>query len=146
MDQGNEYPPEPGLKKKHPREKVAEWLIFFALVVLAWVLFGRYLAGNPQSEKVGQRTLPEVEDAYRVAQKAVKQYVETTFKAPGTARYSEDWSYSRPSDSVFIIQGWVDAENSFGAMIRKHYVVRLTYVGTDPDDSSSWRLDELTFL
>lgn len=61
------------------------------------------------------------DDEIVVAQVAVRQIL----KAPSTARFvygSESW---KRLDDECVIQGKVDAQNSFGAMIRGHWVAVL---------------------
>lgn len=67
-------------------------------------------------------------------QTETKYAVSNRLKAPSTAKFSTDpvlglldarvW---RSSDCIFTVQGEVDAQNSFGAMVRSSYRVSLTY-------------------
>lgn len=63
-----------------------------------------------------------------LAQEAVKQVL----KAPSTAQFPDpifsdgQWHVGRNHDLV-TIQSWVDAQNSFGAMIRSDFIVQFDY-------------------
>lgn len=54
---------------------------------------------------------------------ACERFVSEQLKAPSTAKFSGfDTEISDRGDGRYIVQGYVDAENSFGAMIRNDYV------------------------
>lgn len=65
-----------------------------------------------------------------------QQHVETALKAPSTAEFpslvwnSDEWSVSRDHD-VITVRSWVDAQNSFGAMIRSTFVAQYSYTSQD---------------
>lgn len=66
-----------------------------------------------------------------------KQFVEQQLVAPSTAKfgnYRESIVASQDNDEFHVI-GQVDAQNSFGAMLRKTYFCNIRYVGND-----RWRL------
>lgn len=60
-------------------------------------------------------------------------------KAPSTAEFSEPVAED-DGDSSFVVTGSVDAENSFGAMLRKDYECYARQVG------DHWLVTELHFL
>ncbi len=78
-----------------------------------------------------------------------QQFVEDSLKSPGSAEYGGLFSdYQDPEqivtslgDGTFRVRAWVDAQNSFGAKIRTHFVCELKYVGND-----RWQLISLDFL
>ena len=77
------------------------------------------------------KTAEEIErDASRTAQR----YVKSRLKCPSTAEFP-DASVASISceDSVYTVFSYVDAQNSFGAMIRTYYEVTLTY-DSEKDD------------
>lgn len=60
-----------------------------------------------------------------------KNYVEQGLKAPSTADFpsqflSSDWKVNR-KDDVVTVSAYVDAQNSFGAMIRSNFIVQISY-------------------
>lgn len=60
-----------------------------------------------------------------------KNYVEQGLKAPSTADFpsqflSSDWKVNR-KDDVVTVSSYVDAQNSFGAMIRSNFIVQISY-------------------
>lgn len=61
-----------------------------------------------------------------------EDYVKEGLKAPSTAEFpsrvfdSEDWTVRR-KDDVVTVSSYVDAQNSFGAMMRSNFVVQISY-------------------
>lgn len=78
-----------------------------------------------------------------------KELVSRRLKAPGTAEWPDDsWLSGVNIDDLVTYQGnrtyevraWVDAQNSFGALLRKDFVCRLR------DDGESWALLSISGL
>jgi hypothetical protein len=54
-------------------------------------------------------------------------YVKQALKSPSTAKFSvSEWNSWKDHDIV-TVQSYVDAQNSFGAMIRNHFIVQMSY-------------------
>lgn len=69
-----------------------------------------------------------------------KEYVKQNLKAPSTAKFG---SYGQSSvqhytGCKFVVRGYVDSQNSFGAMLRSNYSVTLTPTGL------GWTLEDIT--
>lgn len=64
--------------------------------------------------------------AYVIAKKAVKQHL----RSPSTSDfpYSNEVSIEGKGGCRFTINGYVDAQNGFGAMIRSYYTVDVEYL------------------
>lgn len=60
-----------------------------------------------------------------------KDIVEDSLKAPSTAKFCKlsDATITRSNNGDYIVRGWVEAENSYGAMLRSDFVV--TYTPTE---------------
>ena len=55
-------------------------------------------------------------------------------QAPSTAVFPDCWRYDirvEDAENVYYVRGYVDAQNSFGAMLRSNFVVRLRAMGDD---------------
>ncbi|MCO1336801.1 hypothetical protein MO867_20960 [Microbulbifer sp. OS29] len=75
--------------------------------------------------------------AFSMAQAFTKRRL----KSPKTADFS-GWNDSvvvYQGDCIHTVQGWVDAQNSFGASVRTHYVAKLEYL----KDEDKWHLHSL---
>ena len=67
-------------------------------------------------------------DAYTLAENVV----EAQLKAPSTADFSNRNETSiYVHNNVWIVSGWVEAQNSFGATIRNTYTVQITFTSAD---------------
>lgn len=67
------------------------------------------------------------DDAFYCATLIVEDYL----KAPSTAKFCKlsDATVTHLGNGEYMVTGWVDAENSYGAMIRSNFVV--TYTATE---------------
>lgn len=63
---------------------------------------------------------PSEEDKQASAQVACEDVVKQNLKSPSTANFSNETTTG--SDGKYTIEGDVDAQNSFGAMLRNHFV------------------------
>jgi len=104
------------------------------------------IAGIVSAFVGGSSDSPDKIDAWVMAQ----QFIERELKAPSSAEFGSVWGgdYQDPDKVVtdlgngkFIVSGWVDAENSFGAKIRTYFVCELEYIGDE-----KWRLIEFGFV
>ena len=63
-------------------------------------------------------------DILQIAKDTVKQ----NLKAPSTATFSSmSETQIKRSGNTWTVSGWVDAQNSFGAMLRSEYTVKITF-------------------
>lgn len=92
---------------------------------------------------------PREADYHIEAKVACMDYVEAALKAPSTAKFasgSEIAAYRVPgknhTDIVYKVTGYLDAQNSFGAMIRSTFYCT---VKRDPLGSESWKLMDIGF-
>ena len=77
-----------------------------------------------------------------------EKYVEAVLKAPSTAEFPHFWSIdevTRQEGNVFYITSVVDAQNSFGAMIRSDWYIEIEYTGGEPAAIDNWKLNAFTF-
>lgn len=71
-----------------------------------------------------------------------KEFVKRRLKAPATADFASSREHTvLPSQTPneFIVTGYVDAQNAFGAKLRQRYICKLRKV----DDKGNWQLVEL---
>jgi hypothetical protein len=72
------------------------------------------------------------------ARDVCEQFVEDRLKAPSTADFS-DTSATETGSEAWTVQGSVDSENGFGAMIRNTYVCQVRHTSGD-----NWHLVDLS--
>lgn len=84
---------------------------------------------------------PEKDEADEWGAQAVcEEFVKDRLKSPSTADFSEE-ERLQMTDTVFVVTGAVDSENSFGAMIRNDFTCKVRYTGNE-----NWHLAKLTGL
>lgn len=103
-----------GLKKYMP-------ILYAAIIIGVIVIFGAIQSGQKR-EYSSKKTGVSDEHAFYMA----KKVVEAALKAPSTANFCTyaDAKLTR-MENILIINGWVDASNSFGAMLRSNWSVQL---------------------
>lgn len=70
-----------------------------------------------------------------------KEIVKTKLKAPATAEFPfVDFKYSSLGQNTYSITSYVDAQNSYGALLRNDWCVRLKYLGGDKNDINNWEV------
>lgn len=60
------------------------------------------------------------------AQIQAERFVETKLKSPGSADFGGT-TVDKISDREFTVEGYVDAQNAFGGLLRVYYRVNFTY-------------------
>lgn len=114
--------------------KIGGWAI---IVILAIMFFGMV---RTCSDEPAKKT--DSADIANRAKEVSKNAVKPLLKAPSTASFTDEGqNVYLESDSTVTVKGYVDAQNSFGAMIRTGYYVRLKWVG-DISQESNWLILE----
>lgn len=125
------FEPETKLKEEQPKPPVVLIIVAIFIFVL-WMLF---LIRPGEGTKKTKVYTPTNTDASGMC----RHFVEQSLKAPKTADFP---GYSADSvthsGNIFTVRSYVDAENSFGAMIRTKYICEVTYIGND-----KWQLTDL---
>jgi len=108
-----------------------------ALLPALAALVGLLVLGCPRHETEKEK----IARMKTFAQEVCRVWLEDRLKAPSTVKYvAEDTMYL--GNDTYRTDGKVDAQNSFGAMIRTGY--RCVAV-RDESAALSWRLQELAF-
>lgn len=68
-------------------------------------------------------------------------FVKERLKAPASAKFSSDVTYKKEGENIYIINSYVDSQNSFGAMLRQNFICKIKM---NSDDNRE--LLELTFF
>ena len=118
-------------------------IVLFLVSALAVAAFARIA-----TRELRKKPEPDRETACVAAIEFARRYVDENFKAPLTAQFPSSCSHIYGGinyDSTFTIRSYVDAQNSYGALIRTGYWAYVTYIGPDANEITSWRLDSLRF-
>lgn len=123
----------PAVKK--PRtlgDQVYGWLV---ILVIVWAVF----PSGSDKKKATAAVAPT--DHSSSAFVRCQRYVRDRLKAPATADFPfldrRTWKFD---DDVYVVKSYVDAQNSFGAMLRTNWHCKVQYVGGD------WKLLELELI
>ena len=58
-----------------------------------------------------------------------QEYVDSTLKSPASAKYPWTPDAVEKDGDCYIVTAWVDAQNSFGAMLRTHFRCTVCFAG-----------------
>ncbi len=118
-------------------------IVFIALGLMAcsflvYAVWGTQIA--PMLSRPTRTPTPDVGDQFG-AYAFCKGFVKERLKAPGEAKFPtiNDVRHSRSADGVWTLEGFVDAPNSFGVMLRMDYTCSASYQG-----NGEWKLVDLT--
>ncbi|MEN8145256.1 MAG: hypothetical protein ABFS14_09925 [Gemmatimonadota bacterium] len=113
-----------------------------AVVVLGIAFYAYAYAGDGPSEDPPRRPRAERPEHTDVgAFVACQNFVERNLKAPSTAKFArmgQSQIATRPGYGQYRVVSYVDAQNSFGAMLRNEYTCDVSFVSGD-----RWRLVDL---
>lgn len=118
---------------------VALWpfyVIFIVIISFAWALYQKpknsEINTAAQDNSAATKRLADHMDAISAA----KQFVLKNLKAPSTAKFPPimDFSVTQKNADSWLVTGFVDAQNSFGAMLRQQFTC------TVRRDSDRWYL------
>lgn len=125
-----------GLKEilKNPKllmENDKYFLIVFAIIVIICVLGWFFVANIINSS---DNNSVDTSDVWVCA----KKYVETQLKSPSTSKFcsSSSATITSKGKNKYTVSGYVDAQNSFGAISRQYFTVTLTMTKTGYSNAS----------
>jgi hypothetical protein len=106
-------PPPPAEQATWPKVTLA---VLVVLVVAAGAVLAYVLARPTGPNTAGQIA-------------ACRELVKQNLKAPATAQFSDEAVAKQPTGGLYEIHGLVDAQNSFGALLRQRYTCTVTVDG-----------------
>jgi len=109
------------------------------IILLVAVLFISLVGCISTTTPAKPKTVDQIDeiDAFSMAEYYVKQYL----KAPGSAKFqlpAEGANVVNLGNGEWHVVAYVDAQNSFGALLRNNYDCTVKYTGND-----SWQLEKL---
>ena len=112
-------------------------IILLVIAVLFFVLIKSCFSTSPEEDKRAQLNDLKIK-ALVYSHSCIKEKL----KAPASADFPSDLkAVSHLNDSIFIINSYVDSQNSFGAMIRTKYTCKITII-----DEDHYRCDDVLLL
>jgi hypothetical protein len=73
-----------------------------------------------------------------------KGFIKPYLKAPSTAEFPREGLKCYSKGDTYTVVAYVDAQNSFGAMLRQIYTCQMMYKGGGWTDPANWNLIEAT--
>lgn len=136
-------------------KKVFKILLYFIIASMAIGVFVTVFSSEKEqsaeqleAEKVAEKANAEAENIELLksgAYIAAKKLIESSLKAPSTAKFAQYGYGDNPAtvvlqNGIYSVNIWVDAQNSFGAMLRNKYKVDIKI------DGENWKLVEINKL
>ena len=132
---------------KYMKDSWAQWnpaqrkgfLIFIGVLCF---LFWRGCIYEKEKPKTAGQSIantydkPELQEAWIIS----KQFVKTILKAPASAEFPYDNAGGSIEQNRYNINAYVDAQNSFGALLRSNYYCKMDYKGGNWADINNWDL------
>jgi len=118
------------MEEEKPQAKKIDPLI---VIIVVFLLIGSLFSGVSRCNS-GQSSVDKF-DAYAAAQEFVKK----SLKAPSTASFptTNEATVTDLGNGQWRVQAWVDAQNSFGAMLRSNFECTIKFSDDD------WYLEKL---
>lgn len=112
------------------------------LKILAWIVFALIVAFVAKNALLPNAT-PAMRTVDRTDACSISQtFVKRQLKAPSSAKFplwTEENCKVTQRERVWVVRSYVDAQNSFGAMLRNDYVAEMIYYPA----KDSWELVSL---
>lgn len=105
-------------------------IIYLVLICISFIIFNSIFSDSGSTENGNDSTTQRTNSddkiyAYLMSQK----FVERKLVAPATAKFPSFYEVSieKIDDNTYKFNGYVDAQNSFGALLRTNYMAHLKY-------------------
>jgi len=129
--------PAPPAEEKKTSTASVGWLVLLVLVAFLIMIMS---FGSGGSGRSGRSSAPKQAHSELDAWGMCREFVEESLKAPRTAKFP--WGYSKFTTHLgggkYRVRAYVDAQNSFGALVRSDFDCTVQYAGED-----RWRLENL---
>ena len=117
------------------------WVALFVLLIIPFMI---YMEDRGEQKKAPQPLTPAEKAAKQEssdefdARIYAKEYVKNSLKAPSTAKFQSPANFAvqhlkggkdNPNQDLWKVSGYVDAQNSFGAMMRNRFYIELVKLG-----------------
>lgn len=112
---------------------------FVGILVLIFIVLAVFSGGDGGNS--GGSSTPDYQNDESMAWIMTQDFVEKRLKSPSSAEFpwSSDVDITRSGNS-YTIDGYVDAQNTYGADIRENFVAKVRY-----DGEGKWSLISLEF-
>jgi len=113
-------------KKKEEQKKTGKWRLVVGLGIIVFIAFFIAILGSLGGGK-GEKTQPSERNT-TITIAFAEEVIKGILKAPSTANFVDVEAYELSNEKdVWAVNGYVDSQNSFGAMIRSQWEVQLDF-------------------
>lgn len=143
------YEFKPGQLSEIRKTETTGKRIGYGILIVGFILMVNYCsddgpsesdekASEPVKKELSWDEIDNTSEAYIYTQ----WYVEQQLKSPGSAEFPIGTSdYVKKHGSIYIINSYVDAQNSYGALLRSHFRAKVQQKG-----KHDWIMIEFEFL
>lgn len=134
-----EQPTKPVKKPFYERTWFVVLMIFVVLGILG-SLIDNLSSNSSNSSTYGNGG---GQGEYSMAYIQSKDFVTQFLKSPSTAKFPYDPVQVTNNGNMYYVVGYVDSQNSFGAMLRSNWAAQLQYKGGEDANTNNWKLQSL---
>ncbi len=99
------------------------------------------LLGGPSQSIPAKSNVPADYLIKKVGYKKCKEEILTQIISPATAKFPDNFTYRiDAANQIVHVQGYVDCQNMYGAMLRTNWTGKIGYNASSPDDYQSWAI------
>ena len=117
------YAPRSAGQAAKRKEGPRPFLIFLLIMGVIMLVYFMFSGGGNSGSKKSYSEADYKSATYTLAEQQVKKYL----KAPSTATFCKmsETSFSKDESDTYVMTGWVDAENSYGATLRTSWGIKV---------------------
>ena len=124
-------------EEKKMNRRLGGWIVAIGVVTVVFIS----LSGGDSKSQTAMKA--NVNDAKIMAPVLCEQRVKDTLKSPRSAKFPFVKNVTFDGRTA-VMSSYVDADNSFGAMIRTQYVCTVLYSGGKPGDLENWSITDFS--
>ena len=120
-------------------------IIILAILITIIIINVQNNASNVKQIKLGEMVVLNEQDKQLLRTRTIEN-INGNLKSPATANYENDFDYLCIEPNIIKINGYVDSQNSFGAIIRSKFVCEYFAVNTIIDTLIYLKFDDTELL
>lgn len=131
---GEDYDMEKNSKNIFKSWKLWAILIIILIVLMIGIIMNTYLKNNKTQENINIQ-LGDIVSLTKEQEKLLRDKTITDMqrylKAPSTAQFQDSFNYSYDEPNIIKVEGYVDSQNDFGAMLRGNFLCEYFAIEND---------------
>lgn len=116
-------------------------VVITAIVFVALLISSTERGTNNKGNAVSTNEHPKDTDLGSWAYTQAKEHVREQLKCPSAAKFPFFASnLSQFKGQIYLMTSYVDSDNSFGATVRTHFIIKLQFAGGDKAQLNNWKV------